>query len=297
MRYGATFPTTEIGDDPIAVRDFAQAAESLGYSHIVAYDHVLGAVHAGREPKLWGPYTEADPFHEPFVLFGFLAGVTSTIEFETAIIILPQRQTVLVAKQAAEVDVLSGGRLRLGVGTGWNPVEYEGLGIPWKGRGARFDDQVALLRQLWSEPVLDVDSGHHRIDRAGILPRPKRPIPIWFGGGSKVAFERAARVGDGFTFASAGRKTVQQVERLRGLLEAEGRDPATFPIEFTLMYGLGEARWASAVEGARAAGIDYVAVNAMSTTAAWTGMEAPGFSTVAEHIAALERFMQVASAA
>ncbi len=293
MQFGATFPTTEIGDDPIAVRDFAQAAEALGYSHIVAYDHVLGAVHAGREPKLWGPYTENDPFHEPFVLFGFLAGVTTTIEFETAIIILPQRQTVLVAKQAAEVDVLSAGRLRLGVGTGWNPVEYEGLGIPWEGRGARFDDQIALLRQLWSEPVLDVSTSHHRIDRAGILPRPRRSIPLWFGGSSNVALRRAARVGDGFTFASAGRKTVEQVEKLRGMLEAEGRDPSTFPIEFTLMYGLGEERWASAAAGARAAGIDYLSINAMSTTAAWTGMVAPGFTGAAGHIGALERFMNV----
>lgn len=297
MQFGATFPTTEIGDDPIAVRDFAQAAEALGYSHIVAYDHVLGAVHEGREPKLWGPYRETDPFHEPFVLFGFLAGVTTTIEFETAIIILPQRQTVLVAKQAAEVDVLSGGRLRLGVGTGWNPVEYEGLGIPWKGRGARFDDQIALLRRLWTEPVLDVTTAQHRIDRAGILPRPRRSIPIWFGGNSDIALRRAARVGDGFTFASAGRKTVEQVEKLRGLLTEEGRDPAGYPIEFTLMYGLGEARWASAVQGAREAGVDYLAINAMSTTAAWTNMEAPGFSGPAQHIAALERFMQVASSA
>jgi probable F420-dependent oxidoreductase len=297
MRFGATFPTTEIGDDPVAVRDFAQAAEALGYSHIVAYDHVLGAEHAGREPKLWGPYTEADPFHEPFVLFGFLAGVTSTIEFETAVIILPQRQTVLVAKQAAEVDVLSGGRLRLGVGTGWNYVEYEGLGVPWEGRGKRFDDQIALLRKLWAEPVVDVATAHHRVDRAGILPRPRGPIPLWFGGSSPVALRRAARVGDGFTFASAGRKTVEQVAQLRALLEAGGRDPATFPIEFTLMYGLGEARWASAVEGARAAGVDYVSINAMSTTAAWTRMDAPGFATVAQHIGALERFMQVASSA
>lgn len=293
MRFGATFPTTEIGDDPIAVRDFAQAAEALGYSHIVAYDHVLGAVHADREPKLWGPYTENDPFHEPFVLFGFLAGVTTTIEFETAIIILPQRQTVLAAKQAAEVDILSGGRLRLGLGTGWNPVEYEGLDVPWEGRGARFDDQIALLRQLWTEPVIDVSTPHHRIDRAGILPRPKRPIPLWFGGASNKALRRAARVGDGFTFASAGRKTIDQTQQLRDLLTAEGRDPATFPIEFTLMYGLGEDRWIAAAEGAKAAGIDYLAINAMSTTAAWTKMEAPGFATVTEHIAALERFMAV----
>ena len=293
MRFGATFPTTEIGDDPVAIRDFAQAAEGMGFSHIVAYDHVLGAEHAGREPKLWGPYRETDPFHEPFVLFGFLAGVTTTIEFETAVIILPQRQAVLVAKQAAEVDVLSGGRLRLGVGTGWNPVEYEALGVPWEGRGARFDDQIALLRQLWTKPVLDVATPLHRVDRAGILPRPRQPIPLWFGGSSAVALRWAARVGDGFTFASAGRKTVGQVGRLRELLAAEGRDATTFPVEFTLMYGLGEARWAAAAEGARAAGVDYLSINAMSTTAAWTGMEAPGFSTVGEHITALERFMQV----
>jgi probable F420-dependent oxidoreductase len=293
MQLGATFPTTEIGDDPAAVRDFAQAAEALGFSHIVAYDHVLGADHSGREPKLWGPYTEADPFHEPFVLFGFLAGVTTTIHFETAIIILPQRQTVLVAKQAAEVDVLSGGRLRLGVGTGWNYVEYEGLGVPWERRGARFDEQIDLLRELWTKPIVDSASTYHRIDRAGILPRPQRSIPIWMGGTSDVAFRRAARKGDGFTFAAAGQKTVAQVERVRDLLRAEGRDPATFPVEFTVMYGLGEERWTRAAEGARRAGIDYLSVNTMSTTAAWTGMEPPGFTSCAEHIAALERFKAV----
>lgn len=293
MQFGATFPTTEIGDDPAAVRDVAQAAEALGFSHLVAYDHVLGAEHAGREPKLWGPYTENDAFHEPFVLLGFLAGVTTTIGFETAIIILPQRQTVLVAKQAAEVDVLSGGRLRLGVGSGWNHVEYEALGVPWEGRGARFDEQVDLLRRLWTEPVLDVDGTYHRIDRAGILPRPRRSIPLWFGGSSEVAIRRAARTGDGFTFASAGGKTVALVVRLRELLAEEGRDPATFPVEFTLMYGLGEDRWLKAVQGAREAGVDYVTVNTMSTTAVWTGMDAPGFGSPAEHIAAFERFLQV----
>lgn len=293
MRLAATIPTTEIGNDPVAIRDFAQAAETLGFAHLVAYDHVLGAEHAGREPALWGPYTENDPFHEPFVLFGFLAGVTSTIGFETAIIILPQRQTVLVAKQAAEVDVLSGGRLRLGVGTGWNHVEYEALGVPWEGRGARFDEQIGLLRQLWTEPVLDVRTPLHRIDRAGILPRPARPIPIWLGGGTGVALRRAAKIGDGFTFASAGQKTVTQVARLRSLLVEEGRDPATFPVEFTLMYGLGEERWLRAADSARAADIDYLAINTMSTTAAWTGMTAPGFTTVGEHIAALERFRSV----
>jgi probable F420-dependent oxidoreductase len=293
MQLGATFPTTEIGDDPVAVRDFAQAAEALGFSHLVAYDHVLGAQHAGRDPKLWGPYTETDPFHEPFVLFGYLAGVTTTIQFETAVIILPQRQTVLVAKQAAEVAVLSGDRLRLGVGTGWNYVEYEALGVPWERRGARFDEQIDLLRELWTKPVVDTASTFHRVDRAGILPRPARPIPIWMGGSSEVAFRRAARTGDGFTFASAGQKTVAQVEALRERLVAEGRDPASFPTEFTLMYGLGEERWTRAAEGARRAGVDYLSVNTMSTTAAWTGMEAPGLRSCAEHIAALERFKAV----
>ena len=293
MKLGATFPTTEIGNDPAAVRDFAQAAEALGFSHIVAYDHVLGADHAGREPKLWGPYTEADPFHEPFVLFGFLAGVTTTIEFETAVIILPQRQAVLAAKQAAEVDVLSGGRLRLGIGTGWNYVEYEGLGVPWAQRGARFDEQIELMRALWTQPTVDVSGTFHRVDRAGILPKPARSIPIWFGGGSTVALRRAARIGDGFTFASAGQKTVAQVDKLRAMIKEEGRDPSAFPIEFTLMYGLGEERWAKARQLAQDNGIDYLSVNTMSTTAAWTGMEAPAFGSAGEHIKALERFKEV----
>src|SRR5215212_5329483 len=186
MQFGAVFPTTEIGDDPVAIRDFAQAAEGLGYSYIVAYDHVLGAVHEGRDPKLSGPYTEQHAFHEPFVLFGYLAGVTSTIELETAVIIL-QRQAVLAAKQAAEVDVLSGGRLRLGLGTGWNYVEYEGLDVPWARRGKRFDEQIELMRQLWGEPVVDYAGTFHRVDRAGIAPRPAHQIPIWLGGGSEAA--------------------------------------------------------------------------------------------------------------
>jgi alkanesulfonate monooxygenase SsuD/methylene tetrahydromethanopterin reductase-like flavin-dependent oxidoreductase (luciferase family) len=155
VKIGAIFPTTEIGNDPIAIRDWAQAAEALGYDHILFYDHVLGAERDGRDQPFMGPYSETNPFHEVFVTMGYLAGVTTRIEFATGILILPQRQTALVAKQATEVDVLSGGRLRLGVGTGWNYVEYESLGVPWDDRGKRFDEQVELLRKLWSEPVLD----------------------------------------------------------------------------------------------------------------------------------------------
>jgi len=293
MQFGAVLPTCEIGNDPVAIRDWAQAAESLGYAHIVAYDHVLGAVHADRDDKLWGPYTEADPFHEPFVVFAFLAGVTSTIELETAVIILPQRQAALVAKQAAEVDVLSGGRLRMGVGTGWNHVEYESLGVEWGDRGRIFDEQLELIRALWGNDVVDFDGDFHRVDRAGILPRPAHRIPIWFGGFSKVAVRRAARVGDGFTFASAGSKTIEQAEELREAVAAAGRDAESFPIELNIPYGLGEGKWESLVAEAREASISHMCVNTMSTTSEWAGTPAPNLQTPAEHIDALERFINV----
>ena len=291
MQFGAVLPTCEIGNDPVAIRDWAQAAESLGYAHIVAYDHVLGAVHADRESKLWGPYTENDPFHEPFVVFAFIAGVTTTIELETAVIILPQRQAALVAKQAAEVDVLSGGRLRMGVGTGWNHVEYESLGVEWGDRGRIFDEQLELIRALWDNDVVDFTGDFHRVDRAGILPRPAHRIPIWFGGFSKVAVRRAARIGDGFTFASAGSKTIEQAEELREAVAAAGRDAASYPIELNIPYGLGQSKWESLVAEARDASISHMCVNTMSTTSEWAGTPAPNLQTAAEHIDALEQFI------
>ena len=196
MKLGVVFPQNEIGDDPVAIRDFAQAAEALGYADLLVYDHVLGA-HPERENPLDGPYTHEHPFHEPFVLFGYLAGQTERIELVTGILILPQRQAALVAKQAAEVDVLSGGRLRLGVGTGWNTVEYESLGTAWKTRARRMEEQIDLMRKLWTEPVIDYSGDFHRVDKAGILPLPGRSIPIWMGGFSPPAWERAARMGDG----------------------------------------------------------------------------------------------------
>jgi probable F420-dependent oxidoreductase len=291
MKFGAVLPTTEIGNDPVAIRDWAQAAESLGYSHIVAYDHVLGAVHEERDPKLWGPYTENDAFHEPLVTFGFLAAVTTTIELETAVIILPQRQTALVAKQAAQVDVLSGGRLRLGIGTGWNHVEYEALGVEWAGRGRLFDEQIEVLRALWIEDVVDHDGEFHRIDRAGILPRTGRSIPIWFGGFSKIAVRRAARIGDGFTFAGAGRKILEQTEMLREAVAAEGRDAESYPVEITVSSGMSQEKQDSLVNEARDAGVSHACLNTMSTTSAWAGTPPPNLQSPAEHIAALESFI------
>jgi probable F420-dependent oxidoreductase len=198
MRIGVVFPQTEIGSDPIVIRDYAQAAEELGYRHILAYDHVLGASTAVR-PGWNRPYSSETPFHEPFVLFGYLAGLTRRIELVTGVIILPQRQAVLVAKQAAEVDVLSGGRLRLGVGIGWNAVEYQGLNQNFRDRSARIEEQVTLLRALWTQPVISFKGRWHEIDAAGINPLPiQRPIPIWVGATADAGIERAGRIGDGW---------------------------------------------------------------------------------------------------
>ncbi len=180
MRIGVVFPQTEIGPDAGAVRRYAQGVEALGYTHILAYDHVVGADPEMHAP--WtGPYDVHTQFHEPMVLFGYLAAVT-TLELVTGIIILPQRQTVLAAKQAAEVDLLTGGRFRFGVGLGWNPVEYEALGKDFSSRGRRMDEQVALLRRLWTEPTVTFDGTFDRVTGAGLAPLPvQRPIPLWMG--------------------------------------------------------------------------------------------------------------------
>src|SRR3954454_605669 len=268
MDFGVVFPTTQLGTDPAAIKDFAQTAEGLGFHRLLTYDHVLGAVHADRTPPLPGPYTEDDPVHEPLVLLGFLAACTTTIELEVAVLVLPQRPTALVAKQAAEVDVLSGGRMVLAVGTGWNHVEYESLGAPFAGRGGRLDEQVNVLRRLWREPVVDFTGDHHRIDRAGLAPRPVRgDIPLWFGGGAEAALRRAARTGDGFVFGSASAHTHERAGRLRGLLTDNGRDPDTFPMGTMIDYSLGPQAWAQQVPAWQASGGSTLAIRTMSTGA------------------------------
>ena len=279
MQIGAIFPQTEIGSDPSVIRDFAQTAEGLGYSHILAYDHVLGAL-PEREPRLWGPYTHESAFHEPFVLFGYLAAITERVELVTGVIILPQRQTALVAKQAAEVDILSGGRLRLGIGTGWNYVEYDSLNEDFTNRGKRQEEQVEVLRQLWAEPIVDFDGNWHRIDRAGLKPLPGRRIPVWFGGFSDPAFRRAARVGDGFVFGNGSPDARNTVETIRGYLDEEGRDLGSFGFEAMMNYGDGPENWAAEVERWRETGVDYVSMRTMNA-----GLESPR-----DHIEALERY-------
>src|SRR4030081_3577040 len=225
MEIGVVYPQTELRGDPDAVRRIGRAVEDLGFDHLLAYDHVLGAVHADRTPPLTGPYTEHDPFHDPFLMFAYLAAITQRIGFATGILILPQRPTALVARQAADVDLLSGGRLRLGVGVGWNPVEYEALGQDFRTRGARQEEQIELLRRLFTEPVVDFSGRFHRVDRAALVPKPARPIPIWLGGSSEVAFDRAARLANGFIFIGGGTTdhVVAALKRLGGRVGGLGR--------------------------------------------------------------------------
>jgi len=291
MKFGAVFPTCEIGNDPSAIRDFAQTAESLGYSHIVTYDHVLGAPHSDRAPPLVGPYNETNPFHEPFVLFGYLAGITRRIQLMTGVLILPQRQTALVAKQAAELQVLSEGRFRLGVGTGWNFVEYESLGQPFDKRGRMLDEQVELLRALWTEPVLDFRGDFHCIDRAGLLPLPQSPVPLWFGGRSRAAIRRAATCGDGFVFGGTNDLNKDLCRSLTTQLEENGRREG-FGMDALLGFGEGPDRWHREVAAWEALGADTISVRTMSTSTQYVGEKDPGFTSPQQHIDALETFIR-----
>lgn len=234
MKIGVIYPQTELKGDPRAVRRIGLATEALGFDSLVAYDHVLGASH-DREPKLNGPYTENDPFHDPFIMFGYLAAITERIHFTTGVLILPQRQTVLVARQGADLDLLSGERLRLGVGIGWNYVEYDAMGQDFHTRGARVGEQVELLRKLWSEPLVTFEGQFDRIDRAALNPRPNRNIPIWLGGFADVALRRAARIANGFICADGAADAFVQIARLHELLDEEGRRTEDFGLQCNML--------------------------------------------------------------
>ena len=283
MELGAVFPQTEIGNDPLAIRDFAQAAESLGFSHLLVYDHVLGA--DPDRPGGWsGPYDKDTPFHEPFVLFGYLAAVTSRIEFVSAVLILPQRQAALVAKQAAEVDVLSGGRLRLGVGTGWNEIEYEALNENFHDRGRRQEEQIALMRELWEQESLSFEGRWHRVTQAGINPLPTRQIPIWFGGGADVLLRRAARLGNGWLpLGRPDERSKAMLGSLRGYLDEAGRDPTEFGIQAQAQIrGGSPERWASHAAAWRELGATHLAIATMNASLA----------TLDDHIAAIRTWKE-----
>ena len=284
MKYGVVLPQLDIGEDPGGLREYAQAAEDLGYDYILAYDHVLGADTSTR-PDWSGPYTHESLFHEPMVMFGFLAGITKRVELVTGILILPQRQTVLVAKQAAEVDVLSGGRLRLGIGIGWNDVEYEGLNENFHDRGKRSEEQVEVLRELWSKPVVNYEGRWHRINGAGLKPLPvQRPIPIWFGGGrTDGVLRRIAKLGDGWMPQGQPDADGEAlIERFRTFVAESGREPSDVGLDarVSVADGIGVAvekaeKWANL-------GADYVGVNTMKA----------GFTSLDQHINALREFKE-----
>ncbi len=281
MRVGVTFPQTEFGNDAGAIRDYAQTVEGLGYRHFLAYDHVLSADSSAR-PGWSGPYDLDDPFHEVFVLLGYVAGLTTSLELVTGVLILPQRQTALVAKQAAEVDLLSGGRLRLGVGVGWNAVEYDGLGKAFDDRGARSEEQIALLRALWSSPSITFEGRWEQVVDAGIAPLPvQRPIPVWIGGYAEATLRRIGRIGDGwFPWREPDEKMRGAVERLRGYAAAAGRDPASIGLEPQLNVGRGEPdEWRALVEGWRDLGATHLCLSTMGN----------GFTSPGDHLAALSR--------
>jgi probable F420-dependent oxidoreductase len=264
MQIGAVYPQNELRGDPTAVRRIGTAVEDLGFDHLLAYDHVLGAVHSDRTPQLSGPYTEHDPFHDPFVMFAYLAGITERIRFATGVLVLPQRQTALVARQAADVDLLSGGRLRLGVGVGWNYVEYEALGEDFHTRGARQEEQIELLRRLFTSPVVDFSGRFDRVDRAALVPRPARPIPIWLGGSGQAAFDRAARLGDGFIFFGGGiDHVVDAWERLRDSVRGLGRSVEDFGGDYVVLPGGGVDGLKREVDGWRLAGGTHASVVTM----------------------------------
>jgi len=283
MKIGVVFPQVEIGQDPAAIRDYAQAVEAMGYTHVLVFDHVLGA--NPERPGGWkGPYTYRHAFHEPFVLFGFLAAATRHVELVTGILILPQRQTALVAKQAAAVDVLSGGRLRLGVGVGWNPVEFEALGENFKNRGKRIEEQIDVLRALWTKELVTVQGQWHRITDAGINPLPvRRPIPIWMGGESEVVVRRAARRADGWMpHFRPGPDAQAIVDGLHGDIKKAGRDPAAFGVEgrMTLAQVPPEQRAKELSAWRSMRGITHLCVHTVGL----------GLKTSGEHVKALEQF-------
>jgi probable F420-dependent oxidoreductase len=279
MQIGVVFPQTEIGPDAGAVRAYAERAEQLGYRHLLAYDHVLGA-DPDAHPGWSGPYDVFTTFHEPMVLFGYLAAVTR-LELVTGIIILPQRQTALVAKQAAEVDLLTGGRFRLGIGLGWNRVEYEALGKDFTNRGRRAEEQVELLRRLWTEQSVTFRGTDEQVTGAGIAPPPvQRPIPVWFGARSPAAYRRAGRLGDGwFPQVPPG----PQLDAARAIVEqaavAAGRDPAAIGMEGRVSWDGDPAQLADQAGRWDHADATHLSVNTMGA----------GLATVDAHLTALEQ--------
>ena len=289
MKIGAVFPQTEISLDPIIIKDFAQAVEALGFDHLLAYDHVVGQ-DTTNLPDWNMPYNHKSSFQEPLMLFSYLAGLTKELSFMTAVIILPQRQTTLVAKQAANLDIYCDGRLRVGVGLGWNKIEYEALNEKFENRATRMDEQIEFLRKCWTDESFNYKNTFHTMNDGGINPLPiQRPIPIWVGGFSKAAMKRAARLSDGWLpYAISVKDAESTLSTFRDMVMAEGRSVESVPVENIIFMGttLGDPQRSveAAIEDAhqwKSAGIDYVSLDTMGA----------GNGSIKEHIATLETFI------
>ena len=280
MKIGAILPQLDLGADPGEIREYGQAVDEMGFDHLLAFDHVVGADPAAH-PGWSGFYDVQSTFHEPFVLFGFLAAICPSLEFATGILILPQRQTVLVAKQAAEIDILSGGQFRLGVGIGWNDVEYEALGERFDNRGRRIEEQIALLRRLWTEQAVSFEGEFHRVTGAGIAPLPfQQPIPLWMGGGADRALERVGRLADGwFSNTTPGPQLDAALAIIRDAARAAGRDPNEVGVEGRISVGDGnQARIATELEEWKDVGASHVSFNTMGA----------GLTDIGAHISELQ---------
>ena len=282
MKLGVVFPQTEIGADPGAVREYALAVQDLGYDHLLVYDHVLGA-----DPSYYqgwsGAYTHEAMFHEPMVLFGYLAGIVPQLELITGIVILPQRQTALVAKQAAEVDILTGGRLRLGIGIGWNAVEYEALGQDFHTRGRRVEEQIKLLRDLWTREVVTFEGRWDTVTASGINPLPvQRPIPIWMGGRADAVLRRVGRLSDGWIpTLPPDHETAELWERIKDHARQAGRDAAAIGLEGGVRARQGTLDdWVATTKAWGGMGASHVSMNTMGA----------GLTSVKQHVDVLRRF-------
>ena len=299
MQVGVIFPQLDIGADPGPVRDYAQGVEGLGFTHITAFDQVVGLDRTRFER--W-PYVHdhEDLFHEVFVLFGFLAGLTSRIGLATGVLVLPQRQTALVAKQAAEVDVLSGGRLRLGIGVGIKPEEFEALEIAYPRRGRRCEEQMALLRALWTNEVVDYEGEWHRVRHGGINPLPvQRPIPIWIGGHSPPVLDRIARSACGWMpNFEPDEEGAAIVARLHDRARAHGRDPVEIGFEATVnVLGRTPEQWREDALAWRALGATHLSANTMQeewdeVAGMWSKAEGARIERADAHLEVLKRYLE-----
>ena len=290
MQLGASIPVGDIGTGGAVMRDYAQAAEGLGYDYLVAPDHVLGGNpnvdHGGRRMG-----TTATAYHDPFVLFAYLAGVTQKMGFCVGVLILAQRQAALVAKQAASLDERSGGRFRLGVGVGWNEIEFQGLGMDFHTRGKRSEEQVRFMQALWAEPHVTFDGEFHELEDGGINPRPKSGrVPIWFGGHAEATFRRAAKYGDGFMPLQypAGDKALEAFEKLRGMIKAAGRDPASVGLEVWVSPGMGnEDDWRKEIAFWKKAGVSHVNAHTSYVSAIHKRIDGKTYN---DHLTAITRY-------